>query len=186
MRKLPVACLVLAAATTLAACSGSGSGSGSTSGPTTTAARASTGTSAAPTPQSTVATRWWSNSAATDGSTINPADPTAAAAHLKPNRDQYCAMLKQTVSAGKSILPGASASDPRLIASTEAFVAELQAVAPSQVAAQWKTLGDVLVEFVKSGGTSAGSSSGAALTTAAAAISTDAKSRCHVDISATN
>ena len=182
MRQLPVACLALAAAATLAACSGSGAHSDSP----TSGAPAPTGTNTSPTPQSTIATRWWSNSAAKDGSTIDPSDPTAAAAHLKPNRDQYCSMLKQTVGAGKSILPGATATDPRLLASTEAFVAELQAVAPAQVSSQWKTLGDVLIQFVKTGGKSAGSVSTSALTAAATTISTDAKSRCHVDISATN
>jgi hypothetical protein len=185
MRQLPVACLALAAAATLAACSGSGSGSDP---PTSLSSGAPvpTATNTAPTPQSTIATRWWSNSAATDGSTIDPSDPTAAAARLKPNRDQYCTMLKQTVGAGKSILSGATATDPRLLASTEAFVAELQAVAPSEVSSQWKTLGDVLIQFVKTGGKSAGNVSTSALTAAAATISTDAKSRCHVDISATN
>lgn len=93
-------------------------------------------------------------------------------------------MLKQTVNAGKSILPGATANDPRLLASTEAFVAELQAVAPSQVSQQWQTLGEVLVQFVKSGGKSAGTTSPATLTAAATAISNDAKTRCGVDISA--
>jgi hypothetical protein len=184
MRQLTVACLALAAATTLAACTGSGSGSNSpTSGAPTSGAPIATGTNSAPTPQSTIATRWWSNGAASDGSTIDPSDPTAAAAKLKPNRDQYCAMLKQTVAAGKSILPGATANDPRLLASTEAFVAELQAVAPSQVSKQWQTLGDVLVQFVKSGGQSSGDASTAKLTAAATVISTDAKSRCGVDIS---
>jgi hypothetical protein len=179
MRQLTAACLTLAAATTLAACSGSGSGSDSP----TSGAPVATGTNSAPTPQSTIATRWWSNGAASDGSTIDPSDPTAAAGKLKPNRDQYCTMLKETVAAGRSILPGATANDPRLLASTEAFVAELQAVAPTQVSAQWKTLGGVLVQFVKTGGKSTGDIATTKLTAAATVISTDAKSRCGVDIS---
>ena len=177
MRQLPVACLALAAAATLAACTGS------SSGPESPTSGAPTSSSGAPIPHSTIATRWWSNDAASDGSTIDPSDPTAAAGSLKPNRDEYCSMLKQTVDAGKSILPGATANDPRLLASTEAFVAELQAVAPPEVSKQWKTLGDVLVQFVQSGGTSSGSTSTATLTAAATAISNDAKTRCGVDIS---
>jgi hypothetical protein len=184
MRQLPVACLLLATAATLAACSGSGSGSGSSSSGAPTSTGTSSATASAPVPQSTVATRWWSNSAASAGSTIDPSDPTAAAGSLKPNRDEYCTMLKQTMAAGKSILPGATATDPRLITSTEAFLTELQKVAPAEVSHQWKTLSGALIQFVKTTGKSTGGVSTAEINSAAATISADAKARCHVDISA--
>ncbi len=135
-------------------------------------------------PNSTVATRWWSDNAADKGSTISLGDPTAAAGKLHPDRREYCTMLQQTVAAGKSILPGVTRADPRLLASTEAFVSELQQVAPSQVSKQWKLLGDALVEFVKSQGQSLGSVTTQQMAVAAQVISTDASQQCHVNVAA--
>ena len=170
----------LTAAVTLTACSGSSHGGGHT--PDASSSTTGTG-STGPSPVSTIATRWWSNDATTDGSTIDPKDPEAAAEQLHPDRTQYCLMLSQTVKAGKSILPGANATDPRLLTSTEAFVSELQHVAPAQVSSQWKVLGDALVQFVKSGGKSLVSASSTDMSAAAQAIATDSKQNCHVDIS---
>lgn len=176
MRKLVVAGTALASALTMTACSGS---SGHNTGATGTGA--STGGS--PSATSTAATRWWSNAAAGQGSTISPGDPTADAGKLHPDRAEYCSMLKQTVAAGKSILPGATATDPRLLTSTEAFVSELQHVAPSAVSQQWQLLGNALIQFVKTKGQSLGSATTAQINAAAQTISTDATQQCHVDIS---
>lgn len=173
-RRLTVLALTLALTLPVAACSGSSH----------KRVTDSTGATLQPTSSSSLtATRWWSNSEAAQGSTIDPKQPGAAAAKLHASEPEYCAMLKQTLAAGKSILPDASATDPALLASTQAFVAELQAVAPPAVAGQWQVLGDALVSFVKTGGKSLGSgSSSAAVTKAAQAISTDATKSCHLDL----
>jgi hypothetical protein len=137
-------------------------------------------------PPVSAATRWWSNAAAAIGSTISPSQPTAAAAKLNASRDEYCTMLKQTLAVGKSLLPSATAKDPRLLTTTEAFVAEIEAVAPGSVQAPWHVLGPVILQLVRSGGvlpTTIPANTAANLT-AAGAINTDAKANCHVDLSA--
>src|SRR5205085_3707019 len=75
-------------------------------------------------------TRWWSGGAGTD----------------------YCGMLRETVKAGRSILPGVGADDPARLASTKAFVADLERLAPSAVAGAWRVLGPAVVKIVASGG----------------------------------
>jgi hypothetical protein len=136
-------------------------------------------------PSSPVATRWWSNSAVTSGSTISPAQPGAEAARLHVSPGDYCGMLKQTVAAGKSILPGITATDPALLTSTKAFVAEIEKVAPAGVTAQWQVLGPTVLALVKSGGDTAALPTGnlGAVTTAALAIAADSKKNCGVDLS---
>lgn len=139
-----------------------------------------------PGPRSTgaPAVRWWGGSATPPGSTIDPKDPTAAAAGLQPSRATYCQMLRQTLAAGHTILPGVSASDPALLTSTEAFLAELQHVAPSEVSGAWSVLDQTVVALVKSGGRSAGTSDGTAIAAATKTVANDAKSRCGVSLSA--
>jgi hypothetical protein len=134
---------------------------------------------------SNAATRWWSNSAVKVGSTIDAAHPDAAAASLHPSRSDYCGMLKQTLNAGKSILPSGKANDPKLLTGTKAFVAEIEAVAPTEVTDSWRVLGPVIIDLVKGGGTIP---TGAGATTAknlqaAQAINTDAKKNCSLDLS---
>lgn len=143
-------------------------------------------THAASLPSTSPATRWWSNSVVSVGSTIAASDPTAAAAKLSQSRDEYCQMLKQTLAVGKSLLPSAQAKDPRLLPTTEAFVSEVEAVAPAQVLPSWKTLGPVILQLVRSGGSlpTANPGSSTANLKAAEAINSDAKSNCHVDLSA--
>lgn len=134
-----------------------------------------------------VATRWWSNTAEVAGSRIDPADPGAGAAKLHPSRSDYCGMLRQTLAAGHSILPGATATDPALRAAATAFVSELQGVAPGEVRASWQTLGTVLMTLVRPGG-SASALKGldaSKIRSAVTSVSADAKSRCGVDLSAT-
>lgn len=133
-----------------------------------------------------VATRWWSNSAGTTGTEIDANRPQALAGKLRPSASDYCSMLKQTVAAGKSILPGVTAQDPALLASTKAFVAEIQAVAPAAVAASWKVLGDVVVAFVESGGdpTKVKGTDTKAVQSAVGTIAADAKGTCHVNLAA--
>jgi len=124
----------------------------------------------------TSATRWWSNSAVGVGSTLAPGATDAAATRLHPSRTQYCTMLRQTVAAGRSVLTGASGR--AATTATTAFVAEVQAVAPTAIAPSWRTLGPALVT-VAHGGTL---SSSAAVQQAGAAIAADAKSACHLDL----
>lgn len=161
--------------------------------PTTTGtAAAAAGQPAAVPPYPTgggaaVATRWWSNSAAPAGSTIAPGQPDGAAARLHPSRPQYCAMLKQTLAAGRSILPGVAADDPARTAAAVAFVTELQHVAPAEVASSWQVLGNTIIAVVRSGGDPSRITGvdAAATRAAVAAVSADATSRCGVNLSAT-
>jgi hypothetical protein len=175
MRSVPVRgaallTLLTAGSAVVAGCSGGGSPAPHVSG----------------SPSSTyVATRWWSNTADSAGSTIDPNNPGAAAGQLQPSRTTYCSMLKQTVAAQKSILPGVTAGDPALLASTRAFVAEIEAVAPSQVSSQWRVLGEALTKLVASGGNPAKVTGldTKAITAAADAVSADAKAQCQISLS---
>jgi hypothetical protein len=176
-----VAVLAVAAALVpgLVACTGSDSAPARPSGSPVP----STSTSA--TSSRIAATRWWSNGAVTEGSTIDPKNPTAARSRLQPSRGEYCAMLKQTVAAGKSILPGATADDPALLTSTKAFVAELEAVAPSSLTGPWKVLGGAVLTLVGSGGDTAKVKGidAAAVRRSATTVAADAKHSCGVDLS---
>jgi hypothetical protein len=109
----------------------------------------------------TTATHWWSGS-------------------------DYCGILRQTMRAGHSILAGAAATDPDLLAATKAFVADLTSAAPAGVRTQWQVLGPALTDLVASGGTPTAVSGvdTRRVSVAATAIAQDAKSRCHVDVSA--
>jgi hypothetical protein len=128
-------------------------------------------------------TRWWSNAAVTVGSTIDPAHPSAAAASLSPSRSDYCAMLSQTKAIGKALIPSGPI-DPRLTTETEALVAEIDAVAPSNVTAAWNVLGPVILQVAKSGSLPSGAvSDGSANLQAAETINNDAKANCHLDLS---
>lgn len=129
------------------------------------------------------ATRWWSNTAVSVGSTVSPADPEAAAARLSPSQADYCGMLKQTLAANKSLVSAITAADPALAVSARAFLAEIQRVAPASVSGQWHVLGPAVLALVKSGGTSGLPSNLGALTSAANAISSDAQTNCGVDLS---
>jgi len=94
-------------------------------------------------------------------------------------------MLKQTVAAGKSLLPGLTATDPALVTSTKAFVAEIEKVAPAGITAQWQVLGPAVLTVVKSGGdiTALPSADLGPAITAANAITADSKKNCGVDLS---
>lgn len=178
--RLRVYAVGLSAVLTLVGCTSSGSGNvagGRTPGTDSSAA------SAEPT---AVATRWWSNGAEAVGSTIDPKNPGAGAANLQPSRPEYCAMLQQTVTAGASILPGVSAQDPALLASTEAFVTEIQHLAPDTAHAAWQTLGSAVITIVKSGGDASkiGAVDQKSVSAAEAVIAADAKTSCGLDLSA--
>jgi hypothetical protein len=124
--------------------------------------------------------RWWSNSAVEVGSVIDPAHPTSAAGKLNSSRSDYCGMLKQTLQAGKAILPSGKADDPKLVIGTEAFVAEIQKVAPAEVSGSWQVLGPTILAIVKGGGNlpSGSTSVNAKNLLAAQAINTDSKKNC--------
>ncbi|MBN9620715.1 MAG: hypothetical protein J0H43_13455 [Actinobacteria bacterium] len=128
-------------------------------------------------------TRWWSNDAAAAGSTIDPTDPIADAGRLHPSRSEYCTMLSQTLKAGRSVLPGATAGDTALRTATAAFIGELQAVAPSGVAAPWRVVGQAVNTLAGGGRTSDINPS--AVSAAAATIVTDAKDNCQLDLGPT-
>jgi len=101
----------------------------------------------------------------------------------------YCSVLRSTVAAGRSILPGVGADDPARLASTKAFVAELQKDAqkdaPSSVSGAWHVLGPAVVKIVASGGNlrSVKGIDPAAVQRAATTVATHAKQACHVDVS---
>ncbi|PZS29129.1 MAG: hypothetical protein DLM59_13205 [Pseudonocardiales bacterium] len=136
-------------------------------------------------PSTFVATRWWSNAAVTAGSTIDPANPDSAAKDLHPSQTDYCTMLKQTVAAGKSILPDITSADPALLTSAKAFVAEIEKVAPPSVTSQWQLIGPAVLSLVKSGGDTSALPTVdlGALTKAADAIGADSLANCGVDLS---
>jgi hypothetical protein len=174
VRRGVVPCAALVVASSLAGCGESHPGS----------SHAGTISSASST-SSAVATRWWSNSAVPIGSTVSSTQPGATATKLHPSQADYCGMLKQTVAAGKSLLPGLTATDPALVTSTKAFVAEIEKVAPAGITAQWQVLGPAVLTVVKSGGdiTALPSADLGPAITAANAITADSKKTCGVDLS---
>ena len=175
--RIVAVCSAVALVPGVAACSGGGGGP-STPAPSVQVATQAT---AAPLP----AVRWWSNGAAAAGSTIDTRNPQAMVSRLHPSQPQYCTMLRQTVRAGRTILPGVTAKDPALLASTSAFVAEIQAVAPARVAGPWRVLGSAVITLVASGG-DASKVHGvdvAAVRKAAGTVAADAKHSCGVDLS---
>jgi hypothetical protein len=131
-----------------------------------------------------LATRWWSNSGTESGTKIDAAKPDAIAARLHESQSDYCGMLKQTVAAKKSILPGVTATDPALLTATKAFVAELEAVAPASVSGPWKVLGTAVLAVVESGGDTAKVKGidATAVQRAATEVAADAKRNCGVDL----
>jgi hypothetical protein len=157
------------AAPILAGCSGGGS-----------AAAPKASTTSGP-----VATRWWSTSVAPAGSTIDSKSPANVASRLHSSQTEYCGMLRQTLAAGHSILPNVTAADPALLTSSRAFVAELEAVAPSQVAGPVKVVGDAVLALVGSGGDPARVKGidAAAVSKAASMVAANAKRSCGVDLS---
>ena len=159
-RVLPAA-LIAVAAVGLTACGGGGGHATTSSAP--------------------VVARWWSNAAASPGSTVDPHDPGALAARLQPSQHDYCGMLAQTIAAGGSLLPGGTQSIP--LDTLQAFVDELQHVAPSGVASSWQVLGPALVSYVRTAGASLGKQPASAISAAVTTISADAKSSCHLDLS---
>ena len=97
----------------------------------------------------------------------------------------YCSVLRSTVAAGRSILPGVGADDPARLASTKAFIAEVRKDAPAAVAGAWDVLGPAVVKIVASGGNlrSVKGIDPAAVQRAATSVAAHAKQACHVDVS---
>lgn len=175
-RRVAAACALVAAAPFATACTGGSGAPGAA--PSITFGEPSFSSAL-------VATRWWSNSANTLGSVLDTKHPEAGAAGLSVSPTDYCGMLRQTVAAGKSILPGVTANDPALLTSTRAFLAELEAVAPPSVAGSWQVLGHAVITFVESGGdsTTVKRVDAAAVRKAASTVAADAKHSCGVDLS---
>ena len=176
LRGVVAAIAATAFASSLTACTG-------TSHPGAVKTAATIGSSAAPATHGP-ALRWWSNSVATAGSTIDPRNPAAVATKLAPSRAEYCEMLAQTLQAGKSILSGIAPNDPALLNSAIAFVTELQRVAPDSVAASWRTLAPALLTLVRSNGSAPTQSKSDVTETAdaAKAVATDAKKNCGLSL----
>ena len=177
LRRVAAVCAAVAVAPLAAACTPGGAG-GTRPLPSLTVGSQSFSSAL-------VATRWWSNSANKVGSVLDTKNPEAGAAGLSVSPTDYCGMLRQTVAAGKSILPGVTANDPALLTSTRAFVAELEAVAPSSVAGSWQVLGRAVITFVESGGdsTAVKKVDAVAVRKAASTVAADAKRSCGVDLS---
>lgn len=130
-----------------------------------------------------VATRWWSNPAADKGSRIDESNPDAVANVLVPSQDSYCAMLKETLAAGRAVLPSAKAGDKALVASTRAFIAEIQGVAPASVVDDWRTVAPTLIALVSGKDLPPNTSAQAKANAAAAkAIGADAKANCGISL----
>ena len=137
----------------------------------------------------TVATRWWQDDAAAVGSTINPNNPTAAARKLHPDRQSYCTILSETVSAGHNILAGVSATDPATLVTVTAWLAELQAVAPTQLDAAWHTMSSAITTLIGSHGSATSplvpaGMTAAQISQASQTIAADAKSSCGLTLAA--
>jgi hypothetical protein len=183
MRQLVIGAAA-ACAVVMTGCSSSPGPAASPSAAVPSSAAGGYGASIAAAPGATV-TRWWGNSAASAGSTVDPVDPAAAAANLKPSRADYCGMLKQTLAAGHSLFPNSSASDPSLHTAAIAFVNELQHVAPAEVAASWQVLGNLIITLVQANGSPSAMQSvdSAKVSAAVATVSSDAQSRCGVSLS---
>lgn len=171
------AAVCVAGAVALTGCSGS---AGHEPGPKATH-------SGSPSPSSTFeATRWWSNAAGAAGSRIDPSAPNAGDGSLGPSKDAYCGMLDQTLAAGKSILPGISATDPALLTATKAFIGELQKVAPAGIQSAWKTLGTAVITIAESGGDAGklAQIDAKAVADAASQVSAEAEKDCGLSLAA--
>lgn len=155
----------------LTACSGSSGPSGSS---------ASTAVSISPVSNGQTATRWWSDSAGSSGSTIDLGDPTAAASGVHPSQPEYCGILKATANATKAQLSTMQTKNAASVATLQAFVAELQASAPSEVSGAWKVLGGALLALVnsKAGHVSTGTATSAQIEAASQAIVRNAEQKC--------
>jgi hypothetical protein len=155
--RLGAAGLVVALLPTAAACSGGGSAAPGGQQPSLATMPGGASTSAS----ARAAAHWWSHGA------------------------DYCTMLRQTLHAGRSILPGVTAKDPALLASTKAFLADLEAAAPAAVAGPWHVLGHAVITLVASGGDPAKVKGvdAAAVRRAASTVAAQARHSCGVDLS---
>lgn len=135
-----------------------------------------------------VATRWWSVPGAVRGSHIDPQNPTAVAASLRPSRTAYCTVLKQTIRAGHALLPDVSGKDPVLTITAEAFIGELTALAPAPIQTAWQTTGAVVLALIASKGqlSTIKQFGAAGLAQATARIAADARNACHVNLASTS
>jgi hypothetical protein len=121
------------------------------SGCTVPASSAPPSTSAAPT--ASAPTRWWSTPLDPIGSAIPVDDPAASAKRLSPDRAAYCQALADTLAAGNGLFPkGVDVTSDGYRVSSLAFVYELQALAPAEVAASWKDFGLLFVALLDTGG----------------------------------
>lgn len=126
------------------------------------------------------ATRWWSDSAGTSGSTIDISNPTSAASAVHPSQSVYCGILTATANATKSQLTAMQTKNAASVATLRAFVAELEASAPTEVSSAWRTLGGALLALVdsKAGHASTGTASSAQISAASQAIVANAEQKC--------
>ncbi|SDJ05386.1 hypothetical protein SAMN05444157_1489 [Frankineae bacterium MT45] len=138
------------------------------------------------------AIRWWTDAAGANGSKIDMKNPTADAANLKPDTKSYCSVLSSTMAAGKTPFSGFSSDDPAVGASTQAWLAELTALAPAELAPSWKTYSTGILALLSAATKptaalpSFSAADQSAQTAALAAISADAKTSCNLTLFATS
>jgi hypothetical protein len=105
------------------------------------------------TPGSGEVSRWWSTSESEVGSTVEAGDADDATKVLAPDRGAYCQALADTMAAGNSIFPAdIDVGSPAYLGAVTTFVREMQAMAPGEVSAQWRVLGDTILAVVESEG----------------------------------
>jgi hypothetical protein len=156
----------------------------SSSKKTSSSSNASPSTTSVP----VVPKRWWTDVAGSSGSTIDTANPTAAAASLKPDLPTYCKVLSDTV-ASHNVFQSASGTDPGVVTATKAWIAEISALAPTEVSQAWQTYGNGINALLEMGT----KKSGAAFpslpgdwSAAEAKINAHAKSACNVTLTSSS
>jgi len=137
------------------------------------------------TPVPVVPKRWWTDAAGAEGSLIDVANPTAASAALKPDLPTYCKVLSDTL-VSHNVFQSASGFDPGIVTASKAWIAEVSALAPTDLTAAWRTYSVAFLALLESGtkkSSPAFPSTSAEVPAARQAIVTHAKSACNLTIS---
>jgi hypothetical protein len=143
--------------------------------------------STSPAPGSTVE-RWWSTTDDRVGSVIENSEPELAASRLSPDVGGYCQALDDTAAAGNGIFPSdVDVASAGYRVATLAFVNEITAMAPDELAQPWGVLGGVITALVEANSDAAelelpAGADAAEIETAGAAISAHASSECGLTV----
>lgn len=93
--------------------------------------------------------RWWSSGADPAGSAIRSDDAETAPDRLSPDPVLYCEALSATTQVGDSIVPSdVDVSDPGYQIVQRTFFAELGALAPAELADDWRSVAAVLQALI--------------------------------------